>query len=301
MNLPKQVQDQATELEAMLDKIKAENTTPDVALSDEAPTPQPDEAATPQPDVETPAEIDWEERARKADARYQVLQGKYNKEIGEVHRDDANLKAEIASLKQQLAHVESQKAEVPKNSSLDELREDYGSDLVDGLYQSIYQQIMGEVSTQVGNVQRSVSQESAATKQQLLAQQLQGHNINFSQMDSDPLFHEWLSKFDPESGIQRQEQLVNHFGRGDLAATAQMYIEFAHGGSQPQQTQPQSNPFESHVQHQTTAPATQDAAPTSAAFTRAQVAQFYTDWAKGKYTNEEAKRIEKEIINSNTR
>lgn len=315
MTLPQQVRDQAAQIERMMDEIKnnaPQNDQQQVPRNDEQqvnPSVNPDVVQSAQQNVSPevvqnaqqfeipqPETLNWEERALKAEQRYQVLQGKYNKEIQEVRQQSnehevSTLKNEIAQLRQQLTDAAAKPAAPMVGASLDELREDYGSELIDGLRAAI----MAEVNSHVSNVQRDVQQDSFATKQALLSQRLAGHSIDFQSVNSDPLFHEWLSKFDPNTGVQRQQTLTDLFNRGQIDATAAMFTDFVSGGTQ----QTNASPFNQHVQQPTTAPAAPIPQP-APAYSPAQIAQFYSDWARGKYTAEEANRIEREIINSNS-
>lgn len=325
MNLPKQVQEQAEQAERLMQSIVGDSENTEIEAPAEQPTPttEPEPQPEPEPEVEpqpepqpepetpeTPAsdEIDWQARALKAEQKYSVLQGKYNAEIAELKNNDQSgeiqqlhqtirdLQTTITELKQQ---PEPAPADDPVASQLEQLREDYGSELVDGLLAAAKQQVMGEVSGQVQQVQQNVQQDSFSTKKAVLAQKLAGQRINFEQVNNDPLFHQWLSKYDPETGIQRQAALSQTFEAGQLDATAKLFIEYVQGDSQTT-PQPTQTPFEQHVQKTTSAPA-QEAAPTPVpSFTNQQIAQFYDDWARGKISEEQARRTEEQIMQFTT-
>lgn len=308
MTLPKQLQDQAAQLERMMQQIKEGNTptaveAPEEVKPDVAPLEVENVQPNVTPEIETPpaeASIDWEDRARKAEQRYQVLQGKYNKEVLEARNNQGQsaeveaLKNQIDQLRQQLSESQNVEKTFLTGEKAEELREGYGSELIDDFSTIIRDEIMAEINEKFQNVQRDVKHDSFATKQALLAQKLAAHRIDFEQTNNDPLFHDWLSKFDPETGIQRQQALTQLFNQGQLDATASMFMEFVQGG-QPQQ---QTSPFTQHVQHPTSAPAADVVSSVVPTYSRQQIQQFYTDWARGKYTAEEAERIEREIINS---
>ncbi|MFM2625728.1 hypothetical protein [Vibrio owensii] len=122
---------------------------------------QPQESVTPEPSTHpTPTEGSveyWQGMAQSWEHKYQVLAGKYNKEIASV-RDSAALQPELDHLKQEKAALEqqvqaltlqlaNQPKEQPKHSSalesdevkeiLDHLSSEYGDDLVNGFAQLI--------------------------------------------------------------------------------------------------------------------------------------------------------------------
>lgn len=252
------------------------------------------ENATPQE-----AAINWEERAKKAEARYQVLQGKYNKEIVEVRKQGnteevQSLRQTIDDLNQTITELRQQPAMTPPapDADLDQLREDYGSELVDGVMSAMRKELSGQVQ----QVQQSVQQSTSVTNRTLLEQKLSARGIDFAQVDSDPLFHDWLAKYDANTGVQRQQQLVDSFRNGQLEATAAMYVEYVNG-SPTQTPHVQQSSFEQHVQPQTKAPVQQAPEPRPM-FSPQQIQEFYTNKRKGMYTAEEADRIEREIYNS---
>ncbi|WP_027251983.1 hypothetical protein [Photobacterium halotolerans] len=320
MKLPKQLRDQITESDRLLNEMLSENTP-----AEEAEKPQPaetpaeqeidptpaepaqndfDETETPQPEP-APAsdDVDWRARAEKAEQRYSVLQGKYNSEIARLKEQGNSgevdaLKRQVSQLQETISELRDKPQHQPaapvEGADLDQLREDYGADLIDGLMAAVRNSVMGEVSGQFKQVQEATKADSFSTKQAVLSQRLAAQSINFEQVNNDPLFHDWLAKYDPDTGVQRQAQLMESFKNGNLDATAAMFREFVQGSSSPQPAQ-QQNPFEQHVQQTSHAPAKQTEAPQVPTFTEAEIAKFYDDWSRGKITDAEAERMEAEI------
>lgn len=318
MPLPKQIRDQIKYADKFYsEEGNTEPSTPEPSNTDVVPEEKP--AAEPEPTVEpqepeTPTEapapapafgeeIDWKARAEKAEQRYQVLQGKYNKEVVEAKNNGGNdaevtnLRNQVATLQQQLQELQSQPAPAPvqdPNAPSDEqIREDYGDELIDYMDRKAAQ----VAARQVQQVQQTVQKDSFATKKTLLANRLAASAINFAQVDNDPVFHDWLKKFDVNTGEQRQTRLMNSFNSGDMDATAAMYIEFVQGGNS---TPSQNVNFDDHVQQPTHAPARQQTPQGNARamYTPQMIQDFYANKRKGRYSKEEAARIEKEIFAS---
>ena len=306
---------------------------------------QPQEPVTPEPSTNpTPTEGSaehWQGVAQSWEHKYQVLAGKYNKEIAAV-RDNAALQPEFDHLKQEKAALEqqvqaltlqlaNQPKEQPEHSSalesdevkeiLDHLSSEYGDDLVNGFAQLIKasEQNTSEhvgnlankveaVSSNVEKVERSASATSQQQAQQLYTQKvgvltelLKSNGIDFKQVDDDPLFHDWLSKYEQDTGKQRQTILMELFHSGDLETVAGMYIAYIQASGTPQLNAPTPNTpavdFDEQVQIETNAPRNKpnlDGEPNK--WDGESIAQFYQDVANKRYTPEEAQRLEREIF-----
>ncbi|MFM2625729.1 hypothetical protein [Vibrio owensii] len=164
------------------------------------------------------------------------------------------------------------------------------------------------VSSNVEKVERSASATSEQQAQQLYTQKvsvltelLKSNGIDFKQVDDDPLFHEWLSKYESDTGKQRQTILMELFHSGDLETVAGMYIGYIQASGTPQLNTPPPNTssvnFDEQVQIETNAPRSQpnlDDKPNK--WDSESIAQFYQDVANKRYTPEEAERLEREIF-----
>lgn len=113
------------------------------------------------------------------------------------------------------------------NANLDQLRDDYGDELIDG--------IMKATAEQANQAAAAANQGNFNTKKEMLSQRLSRRNINFEQTNNDPLFHEWLGKFDPNTGAQRQGALTQAFNNGDFDTAEKMFLDYkmSDGGAMP--------------------------------------------------------------------
>lgn len=114
------------------------------------------------------------------------------------------------------------------NKRLQNLRDDYGDELVDGL--------LGEFEQMTQQTAEQTQRDSFATKKALIADQLSRESIDFDQVNNDPVFHEYLAKFDPATGVQHQQKLNDAFNSGDFNTVKAMFREHVNGGDyhQPQ-------------------------------------------------------------------
>lgn len=277
---------------------------------------EPQDLSEPSQTFEPSGEVNWQQRAEAAEQRYKVLQGKYNKEIVESRSQPNADKVEVMQLKDEIAELkrnieEKQKAEqqrqistaqeqaTPNSERLQNLRDDYGNELVDGILAEmsvISQQTAQQAAKQFEQTVDSFKQDSFATKKSMVSQLLAAQRINFDQVNNDPIFHDWLSKYDMDTGIQRQKKLTSQFESGDIHAVTKMFLEFVNGGTQ---SQAQPVDFTQHVQQPTHAPhLLAETQNTRAVYTPQMIADFYSRKRKGQYTKEEAQRIEREIFSS---
>ncbi len=282
------------------------NTT---VLHEEAPEPKTIE--TPQNDQFTQeTSIDWEARAKAAEQRYKVLQGKYNKEVVEVRSSEGQpqadnlevmkLKQQIESLQQTITQMQAKpEPEQPQHYQFSEraeqVREDYGEELFDTILDEADRRAQERAQQQMQQMQQSLStvqQDSFATKKALLAQRLAGQSINFEQVNNDPVFHDWLKLYDPQTGVQRQTRLSQSFESGDLNTVSSMFVEFVNGAQNPTQ----SVDFTEHVQQATHAPTPTSDPQSRPIYTPQMISDFYARKRRGEYSEDEAQRIEREIF-----
>ncbi len=271
------------------------------------------------PQIETSELEEWKAKAEKAEARYKTLQGKYNKEIKALSSQDkpkvdnseiVTLKNEIDSLKKQLkqkASNESKSSE--KADAIKRLKDEYEGQFIDDLLLALSAGSTPDLSdieeklAAVQEKQKQSGDESHSAKTMILSGLLKEKGIDWQQMDSDPLFHDWLSKYDQETGIQRNSSLIEAFKKGDLSTTAAFYEDYARANgiltsNKAPAKQPKVN-FKNHVKPETKAPRTPNkAAAPEYIWTPQAIQSFYNDKRKGRFSAAEAARLEREIFSA---
>ena len=207
----------------------------------------------------TPASSDSE---KMWEHKYKALQGKFHAEVPILHKTVADLrqqlagnttnngeteryKSEISTLKSQLESANTQleaRGQSSANTRDEYLDEEYGEEFTNSLDKRI------DAKTEATNQQLRQMQEANQNNQTemrkaTLTEMLKAQGINFDQVDSDPMFHQWLSHVEGNTRQQRQVFLNQNFVAGDLRATAAYYTDFkAH-----ERSSFKTNPLDSHV------------------------------------------------------
>lgn len=310
MSIPKQVQAQAEEADRLEAELLATNqpaegvTPPVEAPPAEAaqPVPEPEVPPAPEPEAATPtppttSEETWERR-------FKSLQGKYNAEVPRLHADLKDLRAQLDALKQ------AQQAPAPKTPEplvTEKDVETFGSDLLDVIDRKAREVARSMVDAETAELkaenQRLNEQLSGVAERQVTNDQ-RGYFVELSRqvpdwetVNVDPGFMDWLAEVDALSGAPRQAYLDSAFNAHDVARTAALFNAYkATLAPAPQQT-PARRELERQVAP-TPSKGNASNPPASASekvYSLREIETFYHDVAQGKYSPDEAKRVENEI------
>ncbi|MFC6441050.1 hypothetical protein [Bowmanella sp. JS7-9] len=247
--------------------IQSGNQPPTAANDDN--TGDPTQTLTPEPLKQqgTPAPADSDDWK----AKYQVLQGKYNAEVPrmkdeldalrqkveagakpdpETTRMLMDLKAANDELKNQLAEAQKQPAQLNQYLT-DEYGEEFAQAVAEQAEQlaeqktSALRKELDAIRNEIGSVQKTNKEASSNMLLTTIATKLKAHNIDFDQVDRDPMFREWLGEPDPFSGMPRGSLLHQAFNQGDVDRTVGFYTAYkAHERSRLGKP---NSPFEQHV------------------------------------------------------
>lgn len=242
-------------------------------------------------------------------SRYQTLQGKYNAEVPKLKADIKRLTEQLANsngnpgrereLEQQVRELTNRlnaKPAAPVNSpGLDKLREDYGGDLVDGLL-SYMQASLAPLQQKLTHVEQTVGESRKVSAQDRLVAALRTTGHDFDQIDSDPLFMDWLREVDGYSGETRHTLMLRAYNKGEIDRAAKFYRDYAGGSTQKMAgAEPGADPLAQHVKpKQTSVDPTKP--QSGSAWNPETIAQFYEQLRRGKFAPDEAKRLEAEIF-----
>lgn len=236
------------------------NSTPEPGNTEDEQTPpveQPQEVRTP---VNTDSEQTWE-------AKYKVLQGKYNAEVPQLRDEIKTLKQQVESqpapvdvseyqkqindLQSRLDAKESQ-PETSQEDVDDYISNEYGPEFAAAIQNMIKRQSpqaqapnddVNQLRQKVDDIERTNQQSQQEMKVSTLKQTLKAQGIDFEQTDTDPLFHDWLAKEEGQTGQPRSVFMNNHFANGDIAKTAAFYTAF----KAQERSSFQDNPLNNHV------------------------------------------------------
>jgi len=263
-----------------------------------APSAAPDPSHTPQPE-------DWEQRFRSLEGRY---------------RSDIQRAADYASgLERQLATQPRAPAPVPDQPLLtpEEIQE-YGPDFVN-LVERVAQQAQRPLLAKIGTLEselQSTGRRIAVSANDRMLEAMNQRLPGWDQINNHPDFVAWSRLPDIYSGAIRQTLMQDAWNRGDAPRVEAFFRGFLaeQGVSVPSAPvapaaapQPQPNGSAAPAQPRVTleslaAPGRARSAPPTPAdkpvYTQAEILQFYTDVATGKFrgTPEQRAAIDADII-----
>lgn len=320
MSLPQSVQAQA-EAAAKHFEAKPENTEADPAAtpgegeqnpqgSTPSTEPAPDGGHATQP-ADKPASSEPEKDPKPTSQeeyywqhRFKVLQGKFDKELPALRQENEELKRKAAESEDRVKELESQSPAGDNSGVSDEqlsqFKEAFGEDLVTFVEQMIHQKAPAQ---QGGNAQQSremqerldrLESEKNQDAQARFWMELEQAVPNFREINADPAFHQFLASYDPQSGAQRQQTLTEAQQRMDPKGVADIFrLHLSQAGQAERRAIP-----DEQVEPRTTR--VTDAPQGKHQWTRGEIGQFYRDKNSGRYSAEEAERLEADIFAAQT-
>lgn len=239
------------------------------------------------PDAD-PNDKSWEQR-------YKVLANKYSAEVPRYAAEIRSLKSEIAELKK----VQEAKPVEPKREETlvkpEEVQE-YGEKFVDFVKRAAKEVVPNDVSELKQTVEELRKTNSALEKKRFF-DELGSLSPTWESLNTDNSFLDWLGELDPYTGQQRQSLFDDAYAKLDAWRVANFFNAFSDG---QQKQEPQSRKPE--LAEQVTPKTTGKTAPPQGKkiYTNAEVARFYDDVRRNKYSPEEIKRIEQDIFAAQT-
>lgn len=302
MSLPQSVQAQAAAAAKHFDrepenpdanKAKAPGREQNPPRDAEKPdTDKPDTQSAEPPKDEPKAEPKTEAKdALYWEHRFNVIRGKYDTEV-------PALRKENEQLKQQLADA-SKAPDAPKQSlpgvsdeELARYKEEYGDDLVSLMMRlsgSQQQQPNTEIAQRLERLE-SEKQEDAEARFWIGLEQAVP---NYREINSEPGFMQFLSTFNPQTGRQYQQALSQAQQSLDAKGVADVFKLYL---NQAKPTQQQRKVPDEQVEPRTTKAAPTPSSQGGKLWTGADITQFYRDKTAGRYSADEAQRLEADIF-----
>ena len=308
MAIPKTVQRQLEQAEALQAQVAAEPETPEpiettaqITAQQPAETP-PQAPPTPAPPADT---TDWR-------SKFLSLQGLFNQQVPALQADQKVKDSQIASLMEQVNALKAQVATVtrpqePAKPALDPRDVDqFGEAMMEMLHRHIKgasQSLMAQVGSAINGLDQrlkalegSVQGVAKRTEESLEAQfwsALSKAHPDYDAIDATDGWKAWLAQVDRFTGVQRQQLLLK--AQKDLDADRVSEFFTAYKATLPK---PASAELSRHVSPSTggTAAAPQ-AAPASRIYTEKFIQSFYTELVTGKWKGREAEaeRIKADI------
>ncbi|MGE6778264.1 hypothetical protein ACQKFL_11555 [Vreelandella titanicae] len=318
MSLPQSVQAQAAaaakHFERTPENPEAEEKQPPAPASEQNPQDDTKQADTANPADAQPAESPKDEpKPETQDAlywqhRFQVLQGKYNGELPALRKENEQLKQQVADKDRRIQELEKQ-SPAPDNSGItdDQLahfKQEFGEDLVTFIERMTKQKDAApetgntkELQERLDRLEAEKETEAAEKREDAEARfwvSLEQAVPNFRQVNSEPAFLQFLSKFDPQSGKQYQQALSEAQQSQSAEGVADIFKLYLSQAT-PKAAEKRTVPDE-QVEPRTTKAAPTPNSQGGKLWTGAEISQFYRDKTAGRYAADEAQRLEADIF-----
>jgi len=308
MALPKQVEAQLRELEALEKQLTEANNpapaepTPTPAEPPQDPQPAPTEPKpvepTPTPTESVVAEEKWEQK-------YKTLKGMYDAEVPRLHADLRDLKAQVDNLRKaaETKPVEPAKPAVAEKLVTDADVEAFGSDLIE-----VQRKVAREVAAEFRGELEAMRAENEKLREQLTTTGTQVSEASFEQrlyrmvpdfeaVNADPKWIAWLNEVDPLLRAPRASVAQQAFNRGDAEGVAHYVSLFKQSIKPVEPAADKTEELERQIQPNRSATSAPPTSQKGKIYTNADIEKMFrkaTDLGvKGRV--EEARKLEAEI------
>ena len=239
--------------------------------------------------------------------RFNIMQGKYNAEVPALSAKVKELESALAEARKAPAPAAAPTAQQAIDTIkqlTDEQLNEFGPDTL-AMVETLINRRVGQaapaqpdpdIAKKVERLEQAEQRRDDERQQDAEARfwaSVQAGIPNLHAVNADTGFHQWLSRFDPMSGINRQQALAAAQSAWDADRVIAIFTSyFNETGQAPtkkreipaDQVQPQQS-------RSTAAPAAE-----AKVWTGADITQFYNDKARGRYSAAEADRIEADIF-----
>jgi hypothetical protein len=308
MALPKQVEAQLRELEALEKQLTEANNpapaepTPTPAEPPQDPQPAPTEPKpvepTPTPTEPVVAEETWQQK-------YKTLKGMYDAEVPRLHADLRDLKAQVDNLRKaaETKPVEPAKPATTEKLVTDADVEAFGSDLIE-----VQRKVAREVAAEFRGELEAMRAENEKLREQLTTTGTQVSEASFEQrlyrmvpdfeaVNADPKWIAWLNEVDPLLRAPRASVAQQAFNRGDAEGVAHYVSLFKQSIKPVEPAADKTEELERQIQPNRSATSAPPASQKGKIYTNADIEKMFrkaTDLGvKGRV--EEARKLEAEI------
>jgi len=274
MALPKQVRDQINTAAEIEEQIKGgegnlpweESDTPELTVVPDEPVselePEGGDPVSTQDDPDAgepeavapdspPKEVDYKAELEKSQHKFDVLNGKYTKEVPRLARQVRDQNSEIERLQSVVTTTATAPDEIKTDEAVqplltDEEREEYGTEFLDIVGRAAKENVSPEVATlkkQIDSLTNQLGQitgKVAAQEQSVIDSQLDSLVPNWRDLNTNQDFITWLNQLDMRSGFTLYELMNKAYQRGDADVTASFFRDFlTENGTSPELIQPE--------------------------------------------------------------
>jgi|VirMetMinimDraft_7_1064189.scaffolds.fasta_scaffold00592_18 ElaB/YqjD/DUF883 family membrane-anchored ribosome-binding protein len=238
MALPKQVQAQLDEVEALEKTLsarekdpktdkKAEKGTEKTETEGEKPKVEAEKAAE-KPEAK-PTDPKPEVVPEDFEQRYRTLRGKYDAEVPRLHQQVNTLREEIEALTKKVSAPAPKEPEKPKEKVsyvTDADRQEFGDELIDvqrRVAREVAEEFQEQLQAQAAIIEELKGQVTSTGSQigQMGFSQRLIHLVpDFDKIDNDKRWIAWLNEYDPMLRGPRRDRAKDAFDAGDAEAVA---------------------------------------------------------------------------------
>jgi cell division septum initiation protein DivIVA len=317
MALPKSVQRQLDEADAIASQQNQPPQQEIVTDASQLPAPAPAQASAPAPSTQpqTPAPAEPPAPAEDWQQKFRTVQGMYQAEVPQLRAQNKQFEAQLAAAREQLTALsaavtkaQTPATEPPKAEIDPRDARAFGEDMVEMVNryaqktfasaQQRIDQMVGGFDKRLSALEKAVtgvSQRTETTMESQFYATLEQLVPDWKTVNTSPKWLEWLAEVDEVYNVPRQTALDVAFERRDAPRVAAVFKQFA-----------RLTPPKPADQRQTLVTPSEGGGgpvnppappPNKPMISQKFVQQFYTDEAKGRYRGREAefKRIEAEI------
>lgn len=304
MALPKQVEKQLKEVEALEKSLNAQpEPKEDAALEPEAKQPE----VAPQPEVkpnqpEPQKTVDWEQK-------YRTLQGMFDAEVPKLHASNRELNSKLNEALEQINALKTAAPAAPKAAEslvTDKDVETFGGDLID-LQRRVASEVSANIERQFQGKLDKLEAENRALKEQVQStgnqvgeltfeQRLSSAVPDFAAVNRDPRWIEWLAEVDPMTRGPRRNLAQDAYAKGDVDGVAH-YVKLFRDTLAPA---PKQNDKKSELERQVAPSRTNSTVPSTPqakVYSNAQIEQLWAEVRQKSIRGriDEANQLEAEI------
>ena len=315
MALPKAVQQQLEEADRIVADINGEKTGEDSSETNPVDQQVDQNVLTDPPPNDPPPDNTISQEAKQPEVpeekwahKYHTLKGMYDAEVPRLHSQMREMQTQIQQLIADKAAIEATKVEqnqVVESLITEQDKEAFGPDLIDLIERATESKVstlrsreadlMAEIKELKGQLGNVTERQVISDKDRFLVGL--GQQVpDWETLNVDQGFLGWLQQVDPVYGVPRQAALSNAYESLDVTRVANIFKAY-------KQTLPQTPaPSRAKQELQRQVAPTRTRSTTTPAdgvneriFTNQDIEQFYTDWRRGFYDEQEAAEMEKQI------
>jgi hypothetical protein len=315
MALPKAVQQQLEEADRIVADINGEKTGEDSSETNPVDQQVDQNVLTDPPPNDPPPDNTISQEAKQPEVpeekwahKYHTLKGMYDAEVPRLHSQMREMQTQIQQLIADKAAIEATKVEqdqVVESLITEQDKEAFGPDLIDLIERATESKVstlrsreadlMAEIKELKGQLGNVTERQVISDKDRFLVGL--GQQVpDWETLNVDQGFLGWLQQVDPVYGVPRQAALSNAYESLDVTRVANIFKAY-------KQTLPQTPaPSRAKQELQRQVAPTRTRSTTTPAdgvneriFTNQDIEQFYTDWRRGFYDEQEAADMEKQI------